>query len=140
MSLWNHSTFANIESVYIIQKVMQNNWFEFEASFLNFWYRRPSSSHKKEKKICNKLSYASLSHSTKNKYLAIFVSFFHTHYFFSFLFVFGSCSLWNLSSPTPTPCSGPPEKSLFSFCWNILNQMINIMLFHCKYFSLDSTS
>ena len=107
--------------------------------FKIFDIRNLQASTKKKKNVIN--SYMLLTHIQQR--VSILLSLFHffTHYFFSFFFFFflGSCSLWNLSSPTPTPCSGPPENSLFSFCWNILNQMINI-IFHCKYFSLDSTS
>ena len=56
--------------------------------FKIFDIRNLQASTKKKKK-CNKLLYARHSHSTKSKYLAIFVSFFHTHtIFFSFFFFF----------------------------------------------------
>ena len=109
--------------------------------FKIFDIRNLQASTKKKKNVIN--SYMLVTHIQQRVsiLLSLFHFFTHTLFFFlSFFFFLGSCSLWNLSSPTPTPCSGPPENSLFSFCWNILNQMINIMSFHCKYFSLDSTS
>lgn len=90
--LYPYKSVCIIEKCY---KIIDLSLGQFLKTFDN-WYLQISSGRKN---ICNKLSCAYHSESTKNQHFAIFVSFIHTHTLF------------------------------FFFGWSILNQMIDIMSF-----------
>ena len=89
MSLWNHSAFANVESVYIIEKVMQNNWFELGASLLKFLIWENFKHPHKRINIYVINSHMLVTHIQQriNILLSLF-HFFHTHSIFFFLSFF----------------------------------------------------